>query len=77
MEEMELELRSHSILLEAIQEGIILPSEIPGALTASRESTAMLGFVRQKYDRVRGALMEEELARSSGVELEEVVSYKH
>jgi hypothetical protein len=49
MKEMETELRAHSIVLEALTEGVIEPSQMGEALIWARESTAMLDFVNKKY----------------------------
>ncbi len=49
MKEMETELRAHSIVLEALEQQVITPDEIPGSLTLARQSHAMLAFVEEKY----------------------------
>ena len=49
MKEMETELRAHSIVLEALAEGVIGPEEIGESLAWARSSTAMLQFVKTKY----------------------------
>ena len=52
MKELELELRSHSIVLEAVQQGVILPEQIAGSLHSARQSATMLAYVEEKYRQV-------------------------
>ncbi len=49
MKEMETELRAHSIVLEALTEGVIEPSQMGEALLWARNSSSMLEFMRKKY----------------------------
>ena len=60
MQLLELELRAHSILLEALKEGVIQPNEIPSSLDLARQSPAMLDFVREKYNRIQAQLDKDE-----------------
>ena len=59
---LELELRAHSILLEALEQKVITPDEIPGFLDIARQSPAMRGFVAEKYTRLMEDLMRESRA---------------
>ena len=52
MKELELELRAHSMVLEAVQQGVIAPEQIGIGLQSARLSPAMLGFVEEKYRQV-------------------------
>jgi|GEM_PF-5332730 len=49
MKEMETELRAHSIVFEALADGVIESDQIGEGLEWARNSTAMLDFVRRKY----------------------------
>jgi hypothetical protein len=49
MKEMETELRAHSIVFEALADGVIASDQIAEGLDWARNSTAMLEFVRKKY----------------------------
>ena len=56
MKEMEIELRAHSIALDAMGRGIIEPEGMRDALDMARNSEAMLDYVDEKYRRLRAIL---------------------
>lgn len=49
MMEMEIELRAHSILLDALVEKVITLEEVPENLQLARQAPSMLAYVGEKY----------------------------
>ncbi|MGI4830029.1 MAG: hypothetical protein ACRYFU_17795 [Janthinobacterium lividum] len=49
MMEMEIELRAHSILLDALVQQVITVEEIPENLQLARRAPSMLAYVGEKY----------------------------